>query len=126
MRWFEDEIYTDLYFVNDGRLVFNTKYNDISSKYIPKYMETQAMKIVPICIEYANGQFQEGVRIYINRLENYLELTVDQLQELFDLIMGFHFAEEINQTYLALNHTQETKTILDQNTYKNRMLMPNN
>lgn len=120
IEWFTK--YTDLYVEDkDKRLFFNTKYNDLSSKYAPKYFENpQAFKIVPIALEYANGMFQEGIRFYMNKLENFMELTVEELQELFDLIYDFDFAGEIQISYQALLLSFNTKNMVSAEELKNR------
>lgn len=93
----------DLYMTNEGTLYFNMKYKDLCVKYAPKPFEPpQAFKITPIAIEYGNGKYQEGVRFHINTIENFMELTRDELEELFDVLAQFNFGVETQVCYQAL------------------------
>ena len=75
----------------------------MSVKYISQEASgAQGFKIVPVALECGNQIYEEGVILSINSKENYIELTRDELQELFDVIMGFNFANEIQVTYQAL------------------------
>ena len=93
-------------FVNSNDYHLNsldTNYNGLSVKYISQEASgAQGFKIVPVALECGNQIYEEGVILSINSKENYIELTRDELQELFDVIMGFNFANEIQVTYQAL------------------------
>lgn len=106
----------------DGVLYFNTEYTNLKSVYEPKYYESpQAIKIVPIAMEFAEGQYQEGVRIYINRLTNFMELTLPELQDLFDMIDEFNFPAEIQICYQALLLSFNTKSMVSMTDYRTRL-----
>ncbi|MCM1214057.1 MAG: hypothetical protein NC548_06005 [Lachnospiraceae bacterium] len=93
----------DLYMINEGTLYFNMKYKDLCVKYAPKPFEPpQAFKITPIALEYGNGKYQEGVRFHINTIENFMELTREELEELFDILAQFNFGVEAMVCYQAL------------------------
>lgn len=102
LSWFRT--IEDLYAKSaDGTLYFNTAYNSLVARYSPGYYENpQALKIVPIAMEVGNETYTEGVRLYMNRLENFMELTLEELQTLFDIIDGFDFATETILSYQAL------------------------
>ena len=101
LNWFDN--IQDLFVTKDGTLYFNTNYNGLSVKYISQEASgAQGFKIVPVALECGNQIYEEGVILSINSKENYIELTRDELQELFDVIMGFNFANEIQVTYQAL------------------------
>ena len=101
LSWFDN--IQDLFVIKDGTLYFNTNYNGLSVKYISQEASgAQGFKIVPVALECGNQIYEEGVILSINSKENYIELTRDELQELFDVIMGFNFANEIQVTYQAL------------------------
>ncbi len=123
LAWFTDPQLKDLYIIGDDqKLYFNTAYSDLSVKYSPKYMETpQAFKITPITIEYANGVYQEGVRIYLNKSANFMELTVEELQELFDILYDFNFPAEIQVSYQALMFSINSNKLVSNEEYKQRL-----
>ena len=99
LNWFDN--IDDLFATKDGRLYFNTKYNGLCIRYIEQD-PSQGIKIVPVAIECGNNVYEEGVILSLNAKENYIELTRDELQELFDVILNFNFSSEIQVTYQAL------------------------
>ena len=122
LNWF-DRI-DDLYVTKDGILYFNTNYNDLKVKYISlENSGEQGFKIVPVTIEKGNNVYEEGVILSINSRDNYIELTRDELQELFDVLMNFNFASEIQVTYQALLMAIMTgKVGTQQQLYNNKFL----
>ena len=93
----------DLFVTQDNVLYFNINYNNLSSKYKSDPDENpQAIKIVPVALECGNGIYEEGVILSVNSRDNYIQLTRDELQELFDVIYNFNFSTEILLTYQAL------------------------
>lgn len=101
LNWFES--IDDLFVTKDGVLYFNTNYNDLKVKYVSlENSGEQGFKIVPVALERGNNVYEEGVILSINAKDNYIELTRDELQELFDVLMNFNFANEIQVTYQAL------------------------
>lgn len=101
LNWFDS--IADLFVTQNNVLYFNTNYNHLSAKYKSSGMETpQGMKIVPVAIECGNNVYEEGVILSINNIENYIELTRDELQELFDVLIEFNFSTEVQLTYSAL------------------------
>ena len=101
LNWFDS--IEDLFVIKDGVLYFNTNYNNLKVKYVSlENSGEQGFKIVPVALERGNNVYEEGVILSINARDNYIELTRDELQELFDVIMGFNFANEIQVTYQAL------------------------
>lgn len=101
LTWFDS--ITDLFVTQNNVLYFNTNYNHLSAKYKSTGMDTpQGMKIAPVAIEHDNNVYEEGVILSMNSIDNYVELTRDELQELFDVLYSFSFATEIQVTYQAL------------------------
>ena len=101
LNWFDS--IEDLFVIKDGVLYFNTNYNDLKVKYVSlENSGEQGFKIVPVALERGNNVYEEGVILSINARDNYIELTRDELQELFDVLMNFNFANEIQVTYQAL------------------------
>ena len=101
LNWFDS--INDLFVIKDGILYFNTNYNDLKVKYVSlENSGEQGFKIVPVALERGNQVYEEGVILSINAKDNYIELTRDELQELFDVLMNFNFANEIQVTYQAL------------------------
>ena len=101
LNWFDS--IEDLFVIKDGVLYFNTNYNDLKVKYVSlENSGEQGFKIVPVALERGNNVYEEGVILSINARDNYIELTRDELQELFDILMNFNFANEIQVTYQAL------------------------
>lgn len=101
LNWFDNIV--DLFVTQDNVLYFNTNYNNLSSKYKSDPDENpQAIKIVPVALECGNGIYEEGVILSVNSIDNYIQLTRDELQELFDVIYNFNFSTEILLTYQAL------------------------
>lgn len=120
LDWFKT--IEDLFVVKDGTLYFNTDYNNLKSVYAPKYYENpqQGMKIVPTTIEVGNGVMNEGVILYINRLENHILLLKDELQELYDLLVDFDFAAETLVTYQALEMAIRTNSTVSYEKWKEK------
>ena len=98
-----DTLFAPYFVIKDGVLYFNTNYNDLKVKYVSlENSGEQGFKIVPVALERGNNVYEEGVILSINARDNYIELTRDELQELFDILMNFNFANEIQVTYQAL------------------------
>ena len=122
LNWFDS--IEDLFVIKDGVLYFNTNYNDLKVKYISlENSGEQGFKIVPVALERGNNVYEEGVILSINAKDNYIELTRDELQELFDVLMNFNFANEIQVTYQALLVAIMTgKVGTQQQLYNNKFL----
>ena len=122
LNWFDS--IEDLFVIKDGVLYFNTNYNDLKVKYVSlENSGEQGFKIVPVALERGNNVYEEGVILSINARDNYIELTRDELQELFDILMNFNFANEIQVTYQALLVAIMTgKVGTQQQLYSNKFL----
>ena len=122
LNWFDS--IDDLFVTKDGVLYFNTNYNDLKVKYVSlENSGEQGFKIVPVALERGNNVYEEGVILSINARDNYIELTRDELQELFDILMNFNFANEIQVTYQALLVAIMTgKVGTQQQLYNNKFL----
>ena len=122
LNWFDS--IEDLFVIKDGVLYFNTNYNDLKVKYVSlENSGEQGFKIVPVALERGNNVYEEGVILSINARDNYIELTRDELQELFDILMDFNFANEIQVTYQALLVAIMTgKVGTQQQLYNNKFL----
>ena len=122
LNWFDS--IEDLFVIKDGVLYFNTNYNDLKVKYVSlENSGEQGFKIVPVALERGNNVYEEGVILSINAKDNYIELTRDELQELFDVLMNFNFANEIQVTYQALLVAIMTgKVGTQQQLYNNKFL----
>ena len=122
LNWFDS--IEDLFVIKDGVLYFNTNYNDLKVKYVSlENSGEQGFKIVPVALERGNNVYEEGVILSINARDNYIELTTDELQELFDILMNFNFANEIQVTYQALLVAIMTgKVGTQQQLYNNKFL----
>ena len=122
LNWFDS--IEDLFVIKDGILYFNTNYNDLKVKYVSlENSGEQGFKIVPVALERGNNVYEEGVILSINARDNYIELTRDELQELFDILMKFNFANEIQVTYQALLVAIMTgKVGTQQQLYNNKFL----
>lgn len=122
LNWFDS--IEDLFVIKDGVLYFNTNYNDLKVKYVSlENSGEQGFKIVPVALERGNNVYEEGVILSINVRDNYIELTRDELQELFDILMNFNFANEIQVTYQALLVAIMTgKVGTQQQLYNNKFL----
>lgn len=122
LNWFDS--IEDLFVIKDGVLYFNTNYNDLKVKYVSlENSGEQGFKIVPVALERGNNVYEEGVILSINARDNYIELTRDEFQELFDILMNFNFANEIQVTYQALLVAIMTgKVGTQQQLYNNKFL----
>lgn len=101
LNWFDT--IEDLFVTKDNILYFNTKYNDLVVRYISDPDDTpQGLKIVPVVIDNDNGTKEEGAIVTVNNMENFIQLTRNELQELFDVLYNFNFANEILLTIGAL------------------------
>ena len=122
LNWFDS--IEDLFVIKDEVLYFNTNYNDLKVKYVSlENSGEQGFKIVPVALERGNNVYEEGVILSINARDNYIELTRDELQELFDILMNFNFANEIQVTYQALLVAIMTgKVGTQQQLYNNKFL----
>lgn len=107
INWFDS--IEDLFVVSENELFFNTKYSDLAVKYRSEETgKLQGMKIIPIAVDTGGNRSEEGVMIFVNDKANFIILTREELQELFDLILGFNFAAEIQVTFQALLLTYMT------------------
>ena len=101
MNWFDS--IEDLFVIKDGVLYFNTNYNDLKVKYVSlENSGEQGFKIVPVALERGNNVYEEGVILSINARDNYIELTRDEIQETFDILINLNFSNEIQMNYQAL------------------------
>lgn len=122
LNWFDG--YSDLFIVQDQKLHFNRNYDGLAAKYKSDPMDTpQGMKIVPVVITNTDDTYSEGVILSINGIDNYVEMTRDELQELFDILYNFDFASEMQVTYQALLLSFLTHRVGTQNqNYNTRFL----
>lgn len=107
LNWFDT--IEDLFVTKDNVLYFNTTYNDLVVRYISDPDDTpQGLKIVPVVIDNDNGTKEEGAIVTVNNMENFIQLTRNELQELFDVLYNFNFANEIMLTFGALELSRLT------------------
>jgi hypothetical protein len=80
MKWYFGD--SRIYDIIDDRLIINGKFN----KVIFTLNEYKFLTFVPIIIEYEDGSFKEGIRIYINSPSEYVELSIDRFIYFYSLL----------------------------------------
>lgn len=93
LKWFFDPDKNDLYYELDGHLCFNNDYNDLNEKIKDGTIDIQRMSAIPTVIVYQNSEY-EGILLYINDTSNVIQLTINQLQEVFGILQYFNFQQE--------------------------------
>lgn len=112
--WFYDKSMPDFFGYNEeGRLVFNSKYNDV--KAIINTGEntgrSNILKAIPISIQDDNNE-KEGIFLFINEDRFRLSLTVDQLKSLMSLLTNFSFYNEVQLAIEVLRYTTEKNQLI--------------
>lgn len=102
LKWFYDKEYTDLFLYNDQEeLVFNADYNKLYAVTSRAPSEQCMMKAIPAVIIH-NEKRYEGINLFINKMDNILQLTRDEVELIMGLLKEFSFQGEVSQTLLAL------------------------
>lgn len=107
VKWFYDKDKNDLFFRNsDGKLVFNGDYQNLHEELMPQTRyETGYMKIIPTVLLFGE-ETVEGVYLYINKLQNAIPLSYNELELLLDMLSSFSFQEEVIANLLAYNYAK--------------------
>lgn len=75
MGWFFGEAH--IYDIVDKRLVITGKYKDVD---IP-LSETSFLSFSPIILDYEDGTSKEGIRMSVNRYDNFCDMSIDKFME---------------------------------------------
>lgn len=107
IKWFYDKDKNDLFFRNtEGKLIFNADYKDLHAELTPqnKY-DSGYLKAIPVVLEYGEKTL-EGIYLYINKIQNVIALSYEELELLFNLLNDFSFQEEIIADLLSYNYAK--------------------
>ena len=109
LDWYYSDKYDDIFVENDhGVLVFNSDYKDLHAITERSYFEDNVIKIIPTRVEVAYQKYVEGVKLFVNRMENYVDLTIQEFEILYDLLDQFDFTTAVLLSYEALRHSVNT------------------
>lgn len=110
--WFYDDKLKDLFLIDkNDELVFNADYNHINAIISKNKFETGTMKAMP-SIVIVEGERYEGIYLYINRLDNMIMLTKDEVESISQLIKNFNFLSEAASLLTIIDYTEKSKTVI--------------
>lgn len=72
-----------IYEIKDGKLVLE---KNCTNRQFP-INEVQFLEFSPVILEYSDGDLKEGLRMYINRYESFVDMSIDKFMEFFYYIM---------------------------------------
>lgn len=122
IKWFGGETYRDMYIeTEDGILLLNADYKQLYSTTDRSYFEDQLLKITPCVLEVANNKYTPGVYLFINLLENRIDLSINELVRLYDILSDFNFTNEMILCLELLKHSINTSSYMNEDEYRKRM-----
>jgi len=118
LGWFYDKNMPDLFGYNEeGRLVFNSKYNDVKAilNTGDKTGRANILKVIPITIQDDNTE-KEGIFLFINEDRFRVSLKVEQIKMILGLLTKFSFYNEIQLAIEIANYAiARNQLIIDGN-----------
>jgi len=102
LKWFYSSDYEKLFLYKDNEIIFNSEFND-ESVIIDNLIGRKNIILYPHIIEYENIQ-SEGVLMGFNQYENMIEMSVDQLEAMYDFFTTFNLYES---SQLLINYTSQ-------------------
>ena len=110
--WFYDEKLKDLFLINENEeLVFNSDYNHINAVLTKNKFETGVLKAMPSVIMIENERY-EGIYLYINKLDNIIMLTRDELEAIAQMIKNFNFTLEVSSSLIMIDHIEKNNDVV--------------
>lgn len=87
MRWFYDDEYENIYIHSDNDIVFNS---DFAKERVEMYglVKNKTIVLRPTVVEIED-QLYEGVTMHLNSMDVYVEMTLDQLESIYDFFQYF-------------------------------------
>ncbi len=114
LGWFYDEKMTDLYLINEeDELTFNSDYNKLYLITTKTLNETSVMKAMPTVIVF-NDKRYEGIHLYINRTENLIIMTKDEIEMIIGFLKDFSFQDEVIECLTIMEYGKNNNIIDDQ------------
>lgn len=120
-QWFTDERYKELYAYSKDKLVILGQVNPVMIEGFPL---NKKIMIEPVVIEYDNGTY-EGVRLYLNDIANYADITIDKfaglvylidsinMYESAQLLLNYHGRPPYGDYLIEFNSNIDTSTNID-------------
>ena len=91
VSWFYDKEKPDLFLKNDdGKLIFNGDYKDLSAYVEAGFNEVSRMKAMPAAIDLGDKTV-EGIYLMINNKETIIVLTLREVEILLEVLSQFTF-----------------------------------
>lgn len=117
VSWFNDPIFANVFIYKNNEVFINPEYKNLSTE---AYRLTGNSKIIitPHLLQIENEMY-EGVIMYMNSYNTYVELTIDQLEALYDFVDSFRLyeASQLLINYVAnIQKPESTKMSLNKGT----------
>lgn len=114
--WFYDTDLKDLFLINENdELIFNSDYRHINITLAKGKFETGMMKALPSVITIDDVK-HEGIYLYINKINNIIMLTKEDVEEISNMIKNFNFINETSSLLSMIDYSQRAGNIItDQN-----------
>lgn len=117
VSWFNDTEFADVFIYKDKEVYLNSKYKGLQAEAY-RLVGNSTIAISPHILEIENEMY-EGVIMYMNSYNNFVEMTIDQLEALYDFVDSFRLyeASQLLINYVAnIQKPESTSMNLNKNT----------
>lgn len=122
LKWFVGDRFQDMYVeTDDGILLLNADYKQLYETTDRTYFEDQMLKFTPCVLEVANNKYTPGVYLFVNLLENRVDLSLNELIRLYDILSDFNFTNEMILCLEVLKHSINTSSYMTEEEYRKRI-----
>jgi hypothetical protein len=99
IKWFYDDKYENLFLIKNNELIYNSDFSDERIE-IYGLIGNKGIILEPDVVEIETQQY-EGITMYINSEADYVHMTIDQVEALYDFFMTFNL---YNASQLLINY----------------------
>jgi hypothetical protein len=110
--WFYDKDLKDLFLINENEeLIFNSDYLHINVTLAKNKYDVGLMKAVPSVVVVEEKKY-EGVYLYINKFDNFIMLTREDIEEILNIIKNFNFINETASLLSMIDYSVRSNNII--------------
>lgn len=108
--WFYDKDLKDLFLINESdELIFNSDYLHINSILSKGKYDVGLMKAVPSVIVIEEKKY-EGIYLYINKFDNFIMLTKEDVEEILNIVKNFNFINETASLLSIIDYSERNNS----------------
>lgn len=87
MKWFYDDEFEHLFSYTDGDMIVNSDFKGIKEE-IYNLISNNSIIIIPDVVEI-ESELYEGVTLFLNNENQYVQMTIDQVEAFYDFFSTF-------------------------------------